>query len=76
MKANEIIKQIAKERNLTPKEVEMEIRSGIREAMASTDPRAQALWKQLAPEGKEPSIDKFLTFCANKINERRGGGIK
>lgn len=72
MKANKIIEKIAKERNLTPKEVEDEMRRAIREAMATKDPQAQALWKQLAPDGNEPSIDRFLEFCANKINERKG----
>lgn len=71
MKANEIIKQIARERNLTPEKVEEQMRSAIREAMATKDPQAQALWKQIAPDGKEPSIDRFLEFCADRLNERR-----
>lgn len=71
MKTNKIIKQIAKERNMTPKEVEEEMRSAIREAMATKDPQAQALWKQIAPDGKEPSIDKFLEFCADRLHKQR-----
>jgi len=72
MKTSEIIKQIAKERNLTPEEVEEEMRRAIREAMAVQDPHVQALWRQLAPDGKEPSIDKFLEFCVDRVNERMG----
>ena len=57
---------------MTAKEVENEIRSAIHEAMATNDPQAQALWKQIAPDGKEPSIDRFLEFCVDRLNERRG----
>ena len=71
MNANEIIKQIAGERNMTPQEVEEELRRAIREAMATEDPRAQALWKQIAPDGEEPSIDRFLEFCVARLNARR-----
>ena len=71
MKANDIIKQIAKERNLTQQEVEEEIRNAIREAMATKNPQTQTLWKQIAPDGKEPSIDSFLEFCANILNNQR-----
>ena len=70
MKANEIIKKIAKERNLSPKAVEEEMRSALHEAMATKDLQAQALWKQIAPDGKEPSIDRFLQFCVDSVNEQ------
>ncbi len=72
MKTSEIIRQIAKERGISPKQAEEEMRCAIREAMATKDPQAQALWKQLAPDGKEPSIDRFLEFCVDRINKRRG----
>ena len=65
MKVEKVIAQIAKERNMTPKEVEEAMRSAIREAMATQDPQAQKLWKQIAPDGKEPSLEKFLEFCVN-----------
>lgn len=71
MTAAEIIQQIAKERGLSKNEVEEEMKSAIRQAMATKDPQAQALWKQLAPDGKEPSIDRFLAFCVDRINKQR-----
>ena len=37
--------------------------STMREAMASKDPQAQKLWKKLAPNGKEPTLDEFLEFA-------------
>lgn len=72
MKTNEIIRQIAKERGISPKKVEEEMRYAIREAMATKEPQAQALWKQLAPDGKEPSIDQFLKFCVDRLEKQRG----
>lgn len=70
MNAKEIIAQIAKRNNTTEKQVEEEIKAAIREAMASKDPKAQALWKQISPDGKEPTIDAFLDFCAAELNRR------
>ena len=40
----------------------------IRAGMASPDPHAQALWKQICPDGKEPDLDTFLTFMANRVD--------
>lgn len=73
MTTKEIIEQIARENHTTPEVVEKEMRSAIRAAMASNDPHAQALWKQIAPDGKEPSIETFLRFCVNRINKPRNG---
>ena len=71
MNVEKIIEQIAREQNMTPGEVEEAMRYAIREAMATQDPQAQKLWKQIAPDGKEPSLDKFLGFCASWLNRER-----
>lgn len=68
MSTKKIIRQIAKEHGVTPQEVERDMREAIRQAMASTDPQAQAFWKQVAPDGKEPDIGTFLKICANKVH--------
>ena len=67
MKAKDAIQQIARKRNMTPEQVEAEIRRSIRDAMQSKDPQAQKLWKQIAPDGKEPTVEEFLEFCARSI---------
>ena len=36
----------------------------------SDDPQAQAIWKQIAPDGKEPSIETFLKFCVERIHNQ------
>lgn len=70
MTTTEIIKQIAKDRGISPEKVEEEMRNAICQAMATKDQQAQALWKQLSPDGKEPSIDRFLEFCVDRLNKR------
>lgn len=65
-----ILESIAAQNGITVKEAEREMVEAIRRAMASSDPRAQALWKQMCPDGKEPDLDTFLTFVANRVNAR------
>ena len=67
-KTKRIIKNIAAQNGISVKEAEREMMEAIRTAMASPDPRAQALWKQMCPDGKEPDLDTFLTFVANRVN--------
>ena len=67
MSTQEIIKKIAKENGVTPKQIKKDMKEAIQIGMSSQDPVAQAFWKQIAPDGKEPSIDTFLKYCANRI---------
>ena len=66
-KTKKIIKQIAMQNGVTPEFVEEEMRRAMRAGMASTDPHAQELWKQIAPDGKEPSIERFLEFVSGRV---------
>lgn len=43
------------------------MRSAIRAGMASTDPQVQTVWKLIAPNGIEPSLDVFLDYTVNRI---------
>lgn len=61
-KTRRIVQSIAAQNGVPAEFVEKEMRKAIRLAMASDDPKAQALWKQLAPDGKEPDLDEFLEF--------------
>ena len=63
-----IIEIIAAENSISPEEVAHEMMEAIRAGMASPDPRAQALWKQICPDGKELDLDTFLTFMANRVD--------
>ena len=66
-KTKKIIKQIAIKNGVSPAEVEADMREAMQAGMASTDPQAQELWKQIAPDGKEPSIDRFLEFVSGRV---------
>ena len=67
-KTRRIIQIIAAKEGTTPKEVEKKMRESIKDAMASSNPQAQALWKQICPDGKEPDLDTFLNFLVGQVN--------
>ena len=71
MNTKEMLKIIAMQHNTTPEKVEKEIQIAIREAMRSTDPKSQILWKRIAPDGKEPSIERFLQCVVDMLEERK-----
>lgn len=67
-KTKMILEIIAAANGITPEKVEYEMTEAIRAGMASPDPHAQALWKQICPDGKEPDLDTFLTFMADRVD--------
>ena len=67
-KTRKILETIAAQNGTTPENVEHEMIEAIRAGMASPDSHAQALWKQICPDGKEPDLDTFLTFMANRVD--------
>lgn len=66
-----IIKEVAKSHKMSEQEVRDEMRVAIRAAMKSTDPTAQAFWKQIAPDGKEPPVEKVIAFISLMVQENR-----
>ena len=40
------------------------------EAMKSAEPEAIAFWKVVAPDGKEPPIEKVIAMIALNVNNR------
>lgn len=67
-KTRKILETVAAQNGTTPENVEHEMIEAIRAGMASPDPHAQALWKQTYTDGKEPDLDTFLTFMANRVD--------
>ena len=65
---NDIFRQIAKENGTTEKAVKEEMQFAIREAMKSAE--AIAFWKAVAPDGKEPPIEKVIAMIALNVNNR------
>ena len=66
-KTKRSIKIIAEQNGVTPEKVEYEMMRAIRAGMATTDPHAQALWREMCPDGKEPDLDTFLAFVQKKM---------
>lgn len=67
-KTKMILEIIAAANGITPEKVKYEMMEAIRAGMASPDPHAQALWKQICPDGKEPDLETFLTFMADRVD--------
>ncbi len=67
---NDIFRQIAKVSGTTEKVVKEEMRFAIREAMKSSEPKAMTFWKTVAPDGKEPPIEKVIAMIALNVNHR------
>ena len=70
MTSKKIIKQIAKREGVTEQQVEKDMKKAIRLAMASPNPDAQKFWKQIAPDGEEPSVDAFLKAISTEVVKR------
>lgn len=67
MNAKKTLEKMAKENGMTVAEVEREMARAIRAAMNSPDPRIRERWKEIAPNGREPSVEEFLNYCAKSI---------
>ena len=67
MNVKQIILEIAIREHKPPEEIEAAMLSAMREAMASKDPKVQKMWKKLSPHGKEPTLEEFIKYCANKL---------
>ena len=62
-----IIKKVTKKYKTTEQELRKEMQLSIRAAMQSKDPVAQALWKQISPDGKEPPVNNYKYNWNNGI---------
>lgn len=67
MKTKGILEQIARENHITVAEAERQMAEAIRQAMASSDPMVRQRWKKIAPDGKTPSVEEFLKYCAKSL---------
>ena len=66
-----VIKEVAKAHKMSEQEVIDEMRVAIRAAMKSTDPTAQAFWKQIAPDGKEPPAERVIASISLMVQENK-----
>ena len=66
-----IIKEVAKAYGTTEQEVKNEMRIAIKAAMHSKEPSAQAFWKQIAPDRKEPPVEKVIASIALMVQNNK-----
>lgn len=66
-----IVKEVAKAHKMSEQEARKEMSVAIREAMKSIDPTAQAFWKQIAPDGKEPPVEKVIASISLMVQENK-----
>lgn len=66
-----IIKEVAKAHGISEQEVRNEMRVAIRAVMKSTDPTAQAFWKQIATDGKEPPVERVIASISLMVQENK-----
>lgn len=66
-----IIKEVAKANGITEQEVKNEMRIAIKAVMQSKEPAAQAFWKQIAPDGKEPPVEKVIASIALMVQNNK-----
>ena len=68
-RASGIIRQIAREHNVT----EYEVRRNMKEAMdvgrSNPDPAVQAKWSGFEYAGDEPTLEEFILWMAGQIKE-------
>lgn len=61
------IKRIAAENGISVTEAKREMSMAIHMAMNSPDPRIRQRWKGIAPDGREPTVEEFLEYCAKNF---------
>lgn len=67
-----IIEKVAKEFGTTPDEVRKEMTIAIQAGMSNPDPKVQASWKRMFPDGKEPTPEQFIVALSDEV--LRSGG--
>lgn len=67
MNAKKTIARIAAENGISVAEAKREMSMAIHMAMNSPDPRIRQRWMKIAPDGKEPTVEEFLEYCAKNF---------
>ena len=66
MNAKIAIERIAAQNGISVAEAKREMTIAIHRAMNSPDPRIRERWKRIAPDGREPTVEEFLQYCAKE----------
>lgn len=64
-RAGEIIKQIAKDNNVSETEVRAEMQVAMDRGRSNPDPLVQARWEDFRYVGLEPTLEEFILWVAS-----------
>lgn len=71
MRTNKLIKLVAKEFKVSPKEVEEEMKIAIEAGRNNPDPEAQENWKRMFGDNdRTPSIEEFIYVMMKELNRQ------
>ena len=66
-KLEQILEQIAKANNTTPKEVRREMQLAMEAGLASNDPAIQARWAAIPRKGGRLTLEEFLEYLIQRL---------
>lgn len=64
-KAKRAIKNLAKQKGISEKEVRQEIEIAITEGMKSPEPQARAFWETIPHKGEKPTPEEVIAYIAD-----------
>lgn len=69
MRYSKVIKQLAKEYGVSPREAEQEMMKTIQQGRENPNPQARATWIKLFGD-RTPSVQEFINTIANEVKNK------
>ncbi len=66
-KAKKVISKVAKAHHVSEESVRKEMKAAIADAMQSSDPEVQKLWKQIPCAGEVPEPEEVMEWFAKQL---------
>ena len=73
MNFNRIIRKIAKQQGVSPKEIKTDMQEAVKFSMYSTDKTAKEFWKNFYSKHKKPTVANFITEIADIVKNDLNG---
>ncbi|NSJ49771.1 hypothetical protein G5B36_13835 [Enterocloster aldensis] len=64
-KAKRALRNLAKQKGISEREVRREIEIAIEVGMKSPEPQAQSFWKTIPHKGEKPTPEEVITYIAD-----------
>ena len=68
-KLDQVIGQIARQKNTTPSHVRAEMEAALKIAQSSKNPSTQAKWASIPHQGDTVSLEEFMEFMTVLLNQ-------